>query len=779
MNAIGLSAALARLRFCLCLALLAGQAAAADPARDAIRVKVALITKCLQHVEWPDSGASARAPEFRIGLLGADKTTSAIFAEMSKHVSLNGKPLRILTVPGLDNVRGMEVLYADAGFADLGPQVWKAVEKRGIFLVTDRFPDKKYVMLNIAMDRAKESFTFEINRANTIMEGFALKPDLLLLGGSEIDVRALYRKMRDDLMLQEENVRKKQAQLDDLAQQVESMQRKIDLYAASMAAMETGIRESEKTIAGQEARQKNLDDQIDAQQKVLAEKSRELAREVAVLKAQRVEIETEQANIERMRGVIGGLSADISEKERLIGESRRQIERQEAEIRVQGVRISTQLNLIFLMVGTTIVLMALGGAVFAAYRFKRVANENLERKVRQRTEELESAFRKQRELEATLHQSEKLKSIGQLAGGIAHDFNNQLGGILGYADLLHDRLGGNITLRGFAANIITLVERSRDLTSQLLAFARKGQYQCVPVDIHAVVQEVAALLERTVGSAITVRQALYPGEAFTLGDPSQLQNAILNLGINARDAMPEGGELILATDVQDPPAGMDPGIEGARFIRLSVTDTGTGIDAETMKHIFEPFYTTKAVGKGTGMGLAAVFGTVQAHKGFIDVASRPGEGSVFSMYLPLSNQVRTAEAPAGKPPMPEAKRLNIMLVDDEEFMRDLCSSLFQSMGHAITTFPRGKEALEAYRTGWRSVDLVILDMVMPGMSGKEVFAEMKAINPDIIAILASGYSAEAEVQDILASGVRGFLPKPFGKSDLIGLIKDIFALAPA
>ncbi len=751
--------------------------ASPSPRKDADHVKAALISKCLQYVAWPDD---AKPTEIRIGLLGVSESGMEAFAEMARNVSISGKPVRIVRLSGPNDFKGSNVLFADAAYADLGQQLWKGVEKKRIFLVTERFPDKKYVMLNLILDAENSRMTFEINRANAMLEGFTIKPELLLLGGSEIDVRELYRKMRDDLIAQDENVRKKQLKLEVLGAKVDSMRRKMDQYATSLVDLENSMRQSAAKLAGQEDRQKKLSGEINL-------KGEELARQIKKLEGQKAEIEEKQTGIARLRGEIAGLSTVLTEKERTIAEGRTVIGAQEAELRRQGERIAEQRYLIILSVIVSLFLFALGGVIFTAYRFKRAAAANLEENVRKRTEELESAFRKQRELEANLQQSEKLKSIGQLAGGIAHDFNNQLGGILGFADLLREKLADRPLLRDFADTIITLVGRSKDLTSQLLAFARKGQYQSVAVDLRELIAEVLSLLERTVDKTISVRGAPGTAPAYAMGDPSQLQNAILNLAINARDAMPQGGEILISTSVEEVPAARDgSGAGGGTFARISVKDNGIGMNREILKHIFEPFFTTKEMASGqpggrmgTGMGLAAVLGTIQAHKGFVEVDSEPGLGSEFRLYLPwIPEPVPTGMVREIPAPQPGEKAIHILMVDDEDFMRDLSLSIFQSMGHTIEVCKDGAEALHVYREGWRGFDLVILDMVMPGMNGKELFAKLKAINPGILAILASGYSSDADARDLLASGVRAIISKPYGKAEMAHMIQDLFARPP-
>jgi signal transduction histidine kinase len=247
-------------------------------------------------------------------------------------------------------------------------------------------------------------------------------------------------------------------------------------------------------------------------------------------------------------------------------------------------------------------------------------------------------------------QAEKMQALGQLAGGIAHDFNNHLSAIMGFAEILAEQVEED-SLRSYAEMIALAATRSADLTRQLLAFARKGKYMAEPVDVHSIIAEVVTFLGRSIDKRITIRQNLSADPSSILGDASQIQNALLNLAINSRDAMPGGGELTFSTSSESLDEtrckGLSLDIIPGRYIKISITDTGKGIDQKNLQHLFEPFFTTKDVGEGTGMGLAAVYGTVRNHKGGISVFSRPGQGSTFDIYLPVTDETdNTITAPA-------------------------------------------------------------------------------------------------------------------------------------
>ncbi len=378
-------------------------------------------------------------------------------------------------------------------------------------------------------------------------------------------------------------------------------------------------------------------------------------------------------------------------------------------------------------------------------------------------------------LEEQLRQSEKMQAIGQLAGGVAHDFNNQLGGVMGFAELLVDSLHDQ-TLKGYALNIMKAATHAAELTQQLLAFGRKGKYLSIPTDTHKVIAEVVDLLSRSIDKRIGIRQQLEATPSTVLADPSQLQNAILNLGLNARDAMPQGGEIVFATDLVQvcanaPDAELVPG----HYVQITVTDSGVGMDAATKKRLFEPFFTTKEVGKGTGLGLASAYGTVRNHGGIIRVVSEPGQGSTFAIYLPLHGAQSTEHA---KPTTPAAAPATggggrILLVDDEALILDLGCTMLRKGGYEVVPCREATEALEQYRRDWRQIDLVILDMIMPRMGGRELFLAMRAMNPAVRVILSSGYSMNGEAHDILAMGVLAFVQKPFRMADLLRQVAEV------
>ncbi len=379
----------------------------------------------------------------------------------------------------------------------------------------------------------------------------------------------------------------------------------------------------------------------------------------------------------------------------------------------------------------------------------------------------------QKRLQNSLHQSQKMDVVGQLAGGIAHDFNNMLAGIMAAAEMLKRRMPGDERNHKMVDTIIEAAARSAELTRELLAFSRKGAVVSSPVKVHDTITAVMSLLERTIDKKIQLTAQLADCCPVVTGDQAQLQNALLNLGVNARDAMPQGGKLTYATTVKimDESACRLSGISltPGRYLEIMVSDTGVGMARNVMERIFEPFFTTKSVGKGTGLGLAAVYGTVRNHQGEVSVQSEPGLGSVFRIYLPMVEEetappVITADAVTGKG--------GILLVDDESILRDVGRDLLEDLGYTVYLAENGIQAIEKFAAHRCDISLVMLDVIMPKMGGKEAFLNLREQNPDLKVLFCSGFNHEGTADDLVALGANGFIQKPYSRNDLSRAIAE-------
>ncbi len=385
-------------------------------------------------------------------------------------------------------------------------------------------------------------------------------------------------------------------------------------------------------------------------------------------------------------------------------------------------------------------------------------------------------------LEGLLRQAEKLEAIGQLAGGIAHDFNNILAVVLGAAELMTLGEPSQEAIVGFVDDMQTVALRGADLTSQLLDFSRRGKGRSVPVAMHALAEEVVKLLGRSIDPSIKILSDLRGEKARVLGDPTQLQNALLNLGVNARDAMPTGGTLTFRVEPRvwtegDSPLGgqqLPPG----DYVEVAVTDTGTGIPSDVVERIFEPFFTTKELGRGTGMGLAAVYGCVQSHGGAVGLTTREGEGTTFTLLIP-----RLVEALATEPAVPVLENSpaqgqgHVLLVDDNEVLLKNTKLGLERLGYSVTACADGIQAETVYRERRDEIDLVCLDMRMPDRSGPETLRALKAINDEVRVVIASGFADAKSKEECSLLGAVAFLDKPYSLTQLAQVLNEYLVAA--
>ncbi len=370
------------------------------------------------------------------------------------------------------------------------------------------------------------------------------------------------------------------------------------------------------------------------------------------------------------------------------------------------------------------------------------------------------------ELDAKLRHAQKMDALGQLAGGVAHDFNNMLTAILGAGELIGARLPEKDRSRRYLEVIENGVGRLSELTSKLLAFSRKQAAHVAPTDLHDVVRDTVALLETTLDKRVRIELDLAAENSTVLGDGTQLENVLLNLGINASHAMPEGGTLQFRTKTVDlsaawcatSPFELVPG----EFVELAVSDTGTGIPPEVLPHIFDPFYTTKPQGKGTGLGLSEAHGAMRQHGGAIKVYSEPGKGTCFHLLLPLSD-ASTSTAPEVEP-VPGSG--TVLVVDDELVLRETTEALLVDLGYKVLTAENGARAIEVYRTHRDAIDVVLLDMIMPEMNGRDCFRRLRELEPEVRVVLASGFLLDDDLSELTANGLQGYIRKPYRAVDL-------------
>lgn len=377
-----------------------------------------------------------------------------------------------------------------------------------------------------------------------------------------------------------------------------------------------------------------------------------------------------------------------------------------------------------------------------------------------------------KKMESQLQLAQRMEAIGTLAGGLAHDFNNLMMGMLGNVSIM--MLDTETTSPHYEKlkKIEKLIHSGSRLTGQLLGYARKGKFELKIVDLNKIVQDSVEIFGRT-RKAIAIHMDLSPTAGPVAIDRSQVEQVLFNLFINSADAMPGGGDLWLRTStVTRREIGQKPyKVQAGSYARLQVTDTGHGMDAETRKRIFDPFFTTKEMGRGTGLGLASAYGIIKAHAGYIDVVSEIGQGTTFTIYLPVSKRNR-AEAIRGDAAIKFGKG-TILVVDDEEMVLDIGAEMIAKMGYQTLSVRNGDDAVSLYRENPDTIDLVVLDLIMPGTSGSETFDKLRQINPGVKVLLASGYSMGSQAIALIDRGCNGFIQKPYNLEDLSRKIDEI------
>jgi len=384
--------------------------------------------------------------------------------------------------------------------------------------------------------------------------------------------------------------------------------------------------------------------------------------------------------------------------------------------------------------------------------------------------------REHRRAEQKVQQLEKFEAIGKLAGGIAHDFNNVIGAIMGWAELGEEEVAEGSRAHKFFTQIRQQSERAAGLTQQLLAYARRQVLTPRNINVNDIVGEVMALLQRVIGEQIEVKTKLAADLWTTKADPGQVEQVLLNLCLNARDAMPSGGQLLIETgnvNLDEAYCRRNDSLSPGAYVQLGVLDNGTGMDAATVERIFEPFFTTKQQGKGTGLGLATAFGIVKQHLGHIDVYSEIGKGSTFRVLLPATREraqsIINSEASAVR-----GGSETILLAEDDDGLRQMARQVLTGLGYSIVVAGNGQEAVERFAENPWKFSFIVLDVVMPQLSGPAAFERIRKMNPSIPVIFTSGYCEESEILSaVLAHTGTQLLQKPFPPKELARKIREM------
>jgi len=429
-------------------------------------------------------------------------------------------------------------------------------------------------------------------------------------------------------------------------------------------------------------------------------------------------------------------------------------------------------------------------AVLDAARLQtRLMHESLENKVNERTanladanaalsEALESIRREieeKKSLQAQLLHSQKMEAVGTLAGGIAHDFNNILTAIIGYGNVMRMRLADDDPHREYLDHILSASERAANLTRSLLAFSRKQVINTRPVNLNEIIRLIQKLLARLIGEDIELRVALSESDPVVMADSGQLEQVLMNLATNARDAMPGGGCFAVTTElvtVDEQYVSMHGYGEAGRYAVISVSDTGLGMTEETRARIFEPFFSTKEMGKGTGLGLSIVYGIVKAQRGYVNCYSEPGKGTTFKIYLPLTSAAIGAES-ASNAVTPRGGGETVLVAEDSEEVRRLTTTVLNDFGYSVIEAVDGEDAVNKFLENRDAVRLLLFDIIMPKKNGKDAYEEIRAIRPDIKVIFTSGYTADIIHQRGFIDEGLTLLTKPLSPRDLLAKIHEV------
>jgi two-component system cell cycle sensor histidine kinase/response regulator CckA len=378
-------------------------------------------------------------------------------------------------------------------------------------------------------------------------------------------------------------------------------------------------------------------------------------------------------------------------------------------------------------------------------------------------------------LEDQLRQAQKMESVGLLAGGVAHDFNNVLTAIIGYGNLLHMKMPKTDPLRHYAENIMITAQRAAQLTQSLLAFSRKQVINPIPIELNGIILRVEKLLKRLIREDIELINRLVPADTTVMADSVQVEQVLMNLVTNARDAMPRGGTLTISSSIEELNEDFiaihgygKPGV----YVRISIADTGAGMDERTRERIFEPFFTTKEMGKGTGLGLASSYGIIKQHKGFIEVESEPGRGTSFHIYFPALKSDASKNGAHAEEVLKGGTE-TVLVAEDDEVIRNLTSSILGEFGYTVIVAKDGIDAVREFLENRDRISLLLLDVIMPRKSGKDAYEEIRTIRPDIKVLFISGYNSDMISKEGILEKGSSFISKPVSPSELLQKVREV------
>jgi len=385
--------------------------------------------------------------------------------------------------------------------------------------------------------------------------------------------------------------------------------------------------------------------------------------------------------------------------------------------------------------------------------------------------------KRSRAVEEHFRQSQKMEAVGRLAGGVAHDMNNVLGAIMGFASVIQAELPSGSHLQEDVRHVLESCRKGRDLMLNLLGFARRGKYRMEQFTLNERVEDVVKLLKRTIPKKIKIDVRLAQRPMAVYGDPTQIHHALMNMCLNAVDAMGDAGVLTIISDsiaVEDGSV-FSPDVAAGKYARLRISDTGTGMDGDVMAMAFEPFFTTKPLGRGSGLGLSMVYGTAVNHGGAVMLESAPNRGTVATLLLPPSSyESETIRTSSDRKPSSDADQATVLLVDDEKLVRRAGQRALEKLGYKVILAEDGLAAVRVFAEQRDAISAVMLDLIMPVMDGAETFEKIKEIDPHIPVLLASGYSREEQAEALIKKGANGFIQKPYDLATLRVKLGELF-----
>lgn len=741
------------------------------------QVKAELIVRLLEHMTWPNENDITA---YQIGVLGHNKDLGMALVDAAKSRRIKGREIKISLLPeGLADKTFNVLVIANDALPDL-PRLARSVRGEHVLLVTDGSLETTNTMINLQQSD-NSTISFSVHKGNLLLEGLQVNEDILLLGGTELDVAQLYRELEDHMADLTAEYIELQQTVDAAGKKLLTAQGDLDQATNQLSAGESKLTEQNAIIDARQEELLNLETEqqanrgsIAAGQVLLNNQRRVLSQRLAEVEQLRSDIEANQALLEKQKG-------EIARQKRDLAGMQGDLQLQRDLVRQKEVWLYSSLMALLVISILSVRIAFINRAKKRIHLAMMDLNRDLEEKVRQRTKDMEVArdeaiemLEKHTLIENKLRQAQKLHAVGQLTGGVAHDFNNLLGVIMGNMSLLEMDLDsgqkiGREEVQPLIESINRASTRGADLTHRLLAFSREQALKPAPLKVNKVVVGMENLLVRTLSEDIRIVQHLGATSWLAMADIAELENVVLNLAINSQDAMPSGGCLTIETSqvtLDEDFVASQVDVSPGDYLMLAVSDTGTGMDDETLQKVFDPFFTTKGVGKGTGLGLAMVYGFAKQSGGHVTIYSELGEGTTVKLYLPRTTEPEQGQI-QGPAPVPQSKgNETVLVVEDEIDVRNVVVQILTRQGYRVLAADSGAAAQEHLESD-EIIDILLTDVILPGgVSGPEISVAARATRPGLKVLFMSGYTQKAMNHRDQFDGIVDLINKPFTNSEL-------------